>query len=163
LRRRFLYGGVAAALALNVLLFTNRHHTPKGYILRVASDTCYCYPFNRIIDLHLSKDGFITIDSEAVQPNKLGTLLSEIYAVRAERILYLSADSDVQYESLAAIIDVTQNLEFSGSVPEPSALKHVRPMRVEVRLITNGSIGRSCPTGCSNWFKQPLVIPKEAR
>jgi hypothetical protein len=52
-------------------------------------------------------------------PNKLGTLLSEIYAVRAERILYLSADSDVQYESLAAIIDVTQNLEFPGSVPEP--------------------------------------------
>jgi hypothetical protein len=50
LRRKFLYGGVAAALALNVLLFTNRHHTPKGYILRVASDTCYCYPFNRIIN-----------------------------------------------------------------------------------------------------------------
>ena len=83
LRLKFLYGGVAAALALNVLLFTSRHHTPTGYILGFASDTCYCYPFNRIIHLHLSKDAFITIDTEAVQPNQLGNLLAEIYAVRA--------------------------------------------------------------------------------
>jgi hypothetical protein len=81
----FLYGGVAAALALNVLLFTNRHHRPNGYILRVASDTCYCYPFNRIIHLHLSNDGFITIDSEAVQPNKLGTLRTYWRTYRTER------------------------------------------------------------------------------
>jgi biopolymer transport protein ExbD len=160
LRRKFLYVGVAAALLLNIFLFTaKRQHPAKGYVLRVASDTCYCNPLYRIIHLHLSKDGSLTIGPEAVQANKIATLLAEIYAVRAEHILYLSADVDVPFQNIAKIIDLTQDLQFPSPVPDQSALKRVRPMSVEAKLVTKSSIDKNCPTGCSNWIKEPRLLP----
>ena len=147
LRRRFLYGCVAAALSIKIFVFiANRRHTPKGYMVRVAPDTCLCATDDyRIIHVHLSKDGGVTINTEAVQANELRTLLSKIYAVRAERVIYLSSDLDVPFQRLAEVIDLLQNLQYSTSVLEPPALKDVRPMRVEVRLITTGSVDTRCP------------------
>jgi biopolymer transport protein ExbD len=155
----FLYVGVAAALLLNIFLFVaKRQHPAKGYVLRVASDTCSCNPLYRIIHLHLSKDGSLTIGPEAVQTNKIATLLAEIYAVRAERILYLSADADVPFQNIADITDLTQNLQFPNPVPEQSAPKQARPVSVEVRLVTKSSIDKNCPTGCFNWVKEPRLL-----
>lgn len=149
LRRRFLYGCVAAVLSINIFVFlANRRHTPKGYMVSVAPDTCLCATHDyRIIHVHLSKDGGMTINTEAVQANELRTLLSKIYAVRAERVIYLSSDLDVPFQRLAEVIDLLQNLQYSTSVLEPPALKDVRAMRVEVRLITTGSVHIRCPTG----------------
>jgi biopolymer transport protein ExbD len=160
LRRRFLYGCVAAALSINIFVFiANRRHTPKGYMVRVAPDTCLCATHDyRIIQVHLSKDGGVTINTEVVQANELRTLLSKIYAVRAERVIYLSSDLDVPFQRLAEVIDLLQNLQYSTSVLEPPALKDVRPMRVEVRLITTGSVDTRCPTGCVNWVRQPEAL-----
>lgn len=162
MRRKFLYSGLAAALLFNIVWFVVRHpwQPPKGYAVRVASDTCSCQSSARVVHLHLAKDGSLIIGPEAVQATELTSLLSEIYAVRAERILYLSADSDVAFRRVAEVVDVTQNLEFPQSYPEPPALKHGRSMRVQLRLITKSSIDATCAAECFNWIKQPLVFPR---
>lgn len=162
MKRKFLYGGLAAALLFSALLsIAKRQHPSQGFAVRVVSDTCSCSPLGsqRLIHLHLSKDGSLTINQEVVQANRLGTLLSNIYAVRAERVLYVSTDSDVPFENFAQIIDLTQNLEFPHSVPQPSAPKNLEPMRVEVRLVTKRAIDKNCPAACFNWVKQPLLLP----
>ena len=162
MRRKFLYRGLAAALLFNIVSFVVRHHwqPAKGYAVRVAPDTCSCYSSARIIHLHLAKDGSLKIGSEAIQATELASSLSEIYSVRAERILYLSADSDVAFQRVAEVVDVTQNLEFPQSYPEPLALKHGRSMRVQLRLITKSSIDATCAAECFNWIKQPFVFPR---
>jgi hypothetical protein len=84
------------------------------------------------------------INSEHVESKNVSGLLSDIYAVRAERILYLSADSEDRFQNVAEVVDVVQNLRFRDSNPEPTTLRHVRPIRVEVRLVTDGSIDVTC-------------------
>jgi hypothetical protein len=160
LRRKLLYGALAVASSLNLWFFiAGWHHESRGYRMRPASDTCSCPPHDRSIHLHVSKDGGLTVNSEAVQSKNLSALLFDIYAVRAERILYLSADSEVRFQNVAEIVDVVQNLAFQDSNPEPSALKHDRPMRVELRLVTDGSVRTNCPDQCFNWIKQPHRWP----
>jgi hypothetical protein len=105
---------------------------------------CSCPPPDGIIHLHLSKDGDVMINSEHVESKNVSGLLSDIYAVRAERILYLSADSEDRLQNVAEVVDVVQNLRFRDSNPEPTTLRHVRPIRVEVRLVTDGSIDVTC-------------------
>jgi biopolymer transport protein ExbD len=156
LRRKFLYGALAVASSFSLWLFIARwHHVSKGYAVRFASDTCSRPPHDGIIHLHLSKDGDVMINSEHVESKNVSGLLSDIYAVRAERILYLSADSEDRFQNVAEVVDVVQNLRFRDSNPEPPTLRHVRPMRVEVRLVTDGSIDATCATQCFNWFKEP--------
>ena len=122
--RKFLYSALAVALAFNLWLFVARwHHGSRGYRVHLASDTCSCPPQDAVLHLHVSKNGNLMVNSEEVQSKNLGALLSDIYYFRPERILYLSADSDVQFQNVAEIVDVVQNLQFHHLDPEPSALR----------------------------------------
>jgi hypothetical protein len=158
-----------AALFLDLTWFAaKRHsHTSKGYAVQLAADTCSCAPYYiSPTYLHLSKNGSVTLGPNsaihasntgdmtvgplAVEASKLPSMLSETYAVRAERILYLSADSDVAFQTIADMIDVTQNLYF----PHEPATR----MNIQVRLITKDATDRNCRAECFNWVKEPLVV-----
>ena len=141
--------GTMAALTLaavvSVYLTFSPSHISRGYSVRVATDICGCCPSSRIFHLHVSNDGGVRLKSEDVPANKLARSLSDIYAVRAERILYLSVDSDTTFQTVAEVIGVTQNLEFPDDALEPPQLRHTRPMPVEVRLITKDFADVRCP------------------
>lgn len=160
LRRKSLVVGVALALVLNIASFVaRRQHTARGEMVRLASDSCSWLLDDKVIHLHVSNDGSLKINSDTVQDKELVRLLSEVYAVRAERILYLSAANDVSYQRILDVIDDAQNLQFPNAVPQPPALKHVDRISLEVRLLTRKAMERDCSHGCLNWTKEHIVSP----
>lgn len=158
---------VALFLFISLYRFVaRRQRTPTGYTVHVASDTCVCGD-SRIVHLHLAKDGGLTIGPETVRFSELAGALTEIYATRAEQILYFSVDDDISFQNVADIIDVTQNLVYPRVqsphfVPEPPALKHPaveQRMGLQVRIVTKRAVDAPCAAECLNWVKQPLIIP----
>ncbi len=147
--RKALIAGVCVAMLCNLALRKARLHPAKGFTVRFASNTCSCSGDNQVIHLHVSDHGIAigtdNISSELVKPSRLSSLLEGIYAVRATRILYLSADPAVPFQRVAEVLAVSQNLKSSDS----------RALGVEVRLITKASVDRACNTPCINWMKQP--------
>ena len=173
LRRRLLYAGLAAALLFDLTLFVSRRtpYTARGYSVRISSDTCSCQPLVEHPYVHLSADGSLTIGPRAaihvsesgdmtvgtlsVQPAQAVTMLSLMYSLRPERILYISADDDVRFQAVADMLDRTHRLEYPPSTPtQPNR----EVMNVEVRLVTRGAVNAPCPTNCFNWVKQPLTV-----
>jgi biopolymer transport protein ExbD len=113
-------------------------HTPKGFDIGLASARCESNS-DRFIVLHIANGGRIFLNHEEEQDwSTLQNRLSEIYSMRAERILYLLADEGVPFQTVADAIDAVQN------APEGATSGS---LNVTVRLITSSR----CPA--------PVVIP----
>jgi hypothetical protein len=132
---------------------------PTGYAARLAPDTCSCGWGERVLHLHLSDDGRLTIDGEPVPRDRLSRLLSEIYGVRGDKTLYVSADRDVSYQDVIGLIDTGENLHPQRKTPLPPELRADNDrLQIEVTLVTDRSSEVACKAGCFNWMKKPLII-----
>jgi biopolymer transport protein ExbD len=84
-----------------------------GFYIELPAHTSrsQCGDFD-VIELQISKDHSLTINSERVTRETVGGRLHDIYRLRAERLLLLRVDPDVSFREVAGIIDVAQ-----GAVP----------------------------------------------
>jgi hypothetical protein len=144
------------AIGLSVTCKHSRKYS-TGLRVRIAADTCTCDLANRLVLIHMSDNGSLSINFEPVRSDSLATRLSDIYSAHPERILYLSAEQDVSFQQVADLIDIVENstqMPFAA-VPAPKELR-ARPtnLHIEIRLVTPGAVNTLCHKGCYNWGKQ---------
>ena len=61
-----------------------------------------------VIDIH--KDKSMMINTEATDENRLGPRLEEIFKTRAERVVFVKGDNDLEFESVAKVIDIAKGV-----------------------------------------------------
>lgn len=109
--------GVIAAPALAILFATYLTlymafaslHTPKGLDIGIVPARCDTDEPDRPIVLHIREGGRVFLNGEEEHWSTLQSRLSEIYARRARHILYLLADDQVPFQTVADAIATVQN------------------------------------------------------
>jgi biopolymer transport protein ExbD len=59
----------------------------------------------RTVVISIAKDHSLMINQEATTPEKLGQRLEEIFKTRAERVVFVKGDPDIEYQWVAQAID----------------------------------------------------------
>jgi biopolymer transport protein ExbD len=103
--------GLLTALGLTILIkvfmpFPPLHLTTGFYVelpAHVSRDDCGDFD---VTILEMSKEKVLTINSKPVPRETLATRLSDIYRLRAERLLLVKADPNLSFQDVASIIDV---------------------------------------------------------
>jgi biopolymer transport protein ExbD len=80
-------------------------HTPKGFYVELPSARCESDVADRLIVLRITGTGEVFLNLEHQDWNTLASRLSEIYRNRKHRKLYLLADSDVPFQTVAHALD----------------------------------------------------------
>jgi biopolymer transport protein ExbD len=127
---------VAPILAMAIAAFMSfaSFREPKGLGIEVASARCEDGAVDRLIVLRITNGSKLFLNSEQQNWSTLTSRLAEIYAFRVHRILYLSADDGVPFQTVADAIDIAQNTRVgSGS------------LNITVRLVTPRALSARCP------------------
>ena len=97
------------------LIFAATARTAKGLPVKIAYQAKDCGD-GRIVIAHVLQNGGVRLNREdEIKVNALANRLHEIYANTAERVLFLKADPDVPFQSVAEIIDIAQSqVDFVG-------------------------------------------------
>ena len=61
---------------------------------------------SRTVVITINKDRSMMINQEATDENKLGQRLEEIFKTRAERVVFVKGDSDLEFKEVAKAIDI---------------------------------------------------------
>ena len=61
-----------------------------------------------VIDIH--KDKSMMINTEATDENRLGPRLEEIFKTRAERVVFVKGDNDLEFQVVAKVIDIAKGV-----------------------------------------------------
>ncbi|MGC9972292.1 MAG: biopolymer transporter ExbD [Bryobacteraceae bacterium] len=96
-------------LVLLIIFMVIAPVTPKGLNALVpqpappgqqsAADT-------RTVVIQVNKNGAIMINQEPTDESRLGARLEDIFKTRAERVVFVEGDPDLQYQSVARVIDI---------------------------------------------------------
>jgi biopolymer transport protein ExbD len=105
-------------------------HTPAGLYVELASVRCEYDVVDRLIVLHITDAGKLFLNQEQEDWNSLADHLSAIYGMRKYRTLYLLADSNVPFRTVAYALDTVGNA----------------PADIQVRLVTPKALNAGCPT-----------------
>src|SRR5437667_5013026 len=100
-------------LLLIIIFIVIRPLTPKGLEALVPQPA----PPNQksdadqrtvVIDIH--KDKSMMINTEATDENKLGPRLEEIFKTRAERVVFVKGDPELEFQVVAKVIDIAKGV-----------------------------------------------------
>jgi biopolymer transport protein ExbD len=105
-------------------------NAPTGFGTELPSTRCEYDGDDRLIVLHLTNADELFLNNEQEGWNSLASHLSEIYTTRVHRTLYLVADGEVRFQTVADAIDIIQ--KRSSSVD------------ITVRLITPSAMNARC-------------------
>lgn len=128
LTRRFMlppYSLIAAyglAFIVQVYMPFSPARTPKGLDTGIAPVRCGSDTSDRLIVLHISDSGRIFVNLEEQDWSNLPSRLSDIYSRRAHRVLYLSADDEVPFQTVADSIDIVNSLDITVLLITPTAM-----------------------------------------
>lgn len=136
--------GVIAAPALAILFATYLTlylafaslHTPRGLDIGIVPVRCDMDEPDRLIVLHIREGGRVFLNGEEEHWSTLQSRLSEIYARRARHILYLLADDQVPFQTVA---DAIATVENSRDVVTS------RSLNIAVKLNTPTAMNARCP------------------
>lgn len=129
----------AACLSIFVAAYTP-YFDPllaTGLAIDLASTRCEYDGNDRLIVLHVTNAGKIFLNTEEQDLRNLAGRLSEIYSMRVHRTLYLLADEEVSFQTVADVIDI---VESTGSTVR------TEPLDIRVRLITPTAVKAHCFT-----------------
>jgi biopolymer transport protein ExbD len=63
-------------------------------------------PDDRTIVVTINKDHSMLVNAEPIQENALGKRLEDIFKTRAERIMFVKGDPEIEYMWVAQVIDI---------------------------------------------------------
>jgi biopolymer transport protein TolR len=63
---------------------------------------------DRTVVIQIAKDGTMKINQEDITEAKLGTRLEEVFKTRAERVVFIKGDPDLDFEAVAKAIDIAK-------------------------------------------------------
>jgi biopolymer transport protein ExbD len=137
--------GLLAALGLTVLVKvfipSASFRPPTGFYVELAS--ARCDGDDRLIVLHITDAGKLYLNLEQEDWNTLANRLSQIYSKREHRTLYLLADSDVPFRTVAYALDIVEN---APAQTEPQTVGMIKDEPdIQIRLVTPTALNAGCP------------------
>jgi len=60
----------------------------------------------RTVVISVNRDRSLLINQEPVEESRLGARLEEIFKTRAERVVFVKGDPDLEYRAVATVIDI---------------------------------------------------------
>jgi biopolymer transport protein TolR len=63
---------------------------------------------NRTVVIVIDKDKSMKLNQDPIEESKLGERLTEVFKTRAERVVFVKADGDLPFESVARAIDIAK-------------------------------------------------------
>jgi hypothetical protein len=132
--------------------------TPSSF--EEATDTCVSEGGSyRIVVLRVS-NGSLSIGSEPIGEAQLPRRLQEVYATRAERVLYLFPDKEASFRRVVDVANVVWHLRAESMSPVPKELQSPTDelMNIQIRLVTAQAMNAPCPKGYFNWATQGFPI-----
>jgi biopolymer transport protein TolR len=64
----------------------------------------------RTVVVSVAKDKSLMINTEATDEARLGPRLEEIFKTRAERVVFVKGDPDLEFQSVAKVIDIAKGV-----------------------------------------------------
>jgi biopolymer transport protein TolR len=64
----------------------------------------------RTVVVSVAKDKSMMINTEPTDENKLGPRLEEIFKTRAERLIFVKGDADLEFQDVAKVIDIAKGV-----------------------------------------------------
>jgi biopolymer transport protein TolR len=64
----------------------------------------------RTVVVSVAKDKSMMINNEPTDENKLGPRLEEIFKTRAERLIFVKGDNDLEFQDVAKVIDIAKGV-----------------------------------------------------
>jgi biopolymer transport protein ExbD len=125
--------GLAILVAACTPYFAPRE--PTGLAVDLASICCESDGDDRPIVLHITNTGKIFLNTEEENWRNLAGRLSEVYSMREHRTLYLLADDEVSFQTLADVTDIAESA---------SSMAGTEPLDIKVQLITTAGVGAHC-------------------
>jgi biopolymer transport protein ExbD len=62
----------------------------------------------RTVVIIINKDKSILINTEATDESRLGERLADIFKTRAERVVFVKGDPDLEFQTVARVIDIAK-------------------------------------------------------
>ena len=117
--------GLLTALGLTVLIKVYMPLAPlprsRGFYVELASTHCEFARDDRLIVLHITDTGKLFLNLEQEDWNNLANRLSQIYSMREHRTVYLLADSNVPFRTVAEALDTIDQLDIQVQLLTPKA------------------------------------------
>jgi biopolymer transport protein TolR len=63
---------------------------------------------DRTVVIVINKDHTIALNNEPMDENRLGPRLEEVFKTRAERVVFVKADPDLEFQAVAKAIDIAK-------------------------------------------------------
>ena len=67
---------------------------------------------DRTVVVIIEKDRSMKINTEATDEKRLGTRLEEIFKTRAERLIFVKGDPDLDFQTVAKVIDIAKGAQM---------------------------------------------------
>jgi biopolymer transport protein TolR len=101
-------------LVLIIIFMVITPLTPKGLEALVPQPSQPNQPQNeadtRTIVVVVNKDKSLMINQETTDVAKLGPRLEEIFKTRAERVIFVKGDPDLEFQAVARVIDIAKGV-----------------------------------------------------
>ena len=100
-------------LVLIIIFMVITPLTPKGLeaiVPQPAQPNQQTDADQRTVVVSVNKDKSMMINTEATDENKLGARLEEIFKTRAERVIFVKGDPDLEFQSVAKVIDIAKGV-----------------------------------------------------
>jgi biopolymer transport protein TolR len=116
---------LAAMFAILIVMVVTACRVPTGQAVQIATPpgSAACEGDGRIVVAHVQKDSHVRLNSETVDLVGLDARLREIYGSRAERVLFVRADSEVPFQKIAEVIDIAKRQIEVVAILTPSVEK----------------------------------------
>jgi len=99
-------------LVLIIIFMVITPLTPKGLEALVPQPALPNQPQNdadlRTVVVTVNKDKSMLINNEVTDMAKLGGRLEEIFKTRAERVIFVKGDPDLEFQDVASVIDAAK-------------------------------------------------------
>jgi biopolymer transport protein TolR len=101
-------------LVLIIIFMVITPLTPKGLEALVPQPAPPNQPQNdadqRTVVVTVNKDKSMLINNESTDMAKLGPRLEEIFKTRAERVIFVKGDPDLEFQDVAKVIDAAKGV-----------------------------------------------------
>jgi len=100
-------------LVLIIIFMVITPLTPKGLealVPQPAPPNQHSDADQRTVVVTVNKDKSMLINQEATDPAKLGPRLEEIFKTRAERVIFVKGDPDLEFQDVAKVIDIAKGV-----------------------------------------------------
>src|SRR5216110_2171350 len=96
-------------LVLIIIFMVITPLTPKGLealVPQPAKPNDKSDADQRTVVISIAKDKSMMINTEATDEARLGARLEEIFKTRAERVVFVKGDPDLEFQTVAKVIDI---------------------------------------------------------